>query len=112
MQRVSGGLGDLVVRRGSGDVTAPCAEPLCCRLVRDALSDLVRPGVAGMGPNPVGRLRVRVSEEPPRPCPPATAPQSSRDRAAGRVTPSPRAAPPLAAGVRPPPPGPSPTPRP
>src|ERR1700739_4928783 len=52
-----------VARHGSGDVSVPWAKPLCCRLVRDAVSDLLRQRVARMGPNPVGRLRVRVDEE-------------------------------------------------
>src|SRR5215468_9899938 len=85
---VSGG-GLSVSRHGGGDVTAPCAEPHGCRLVRDALSDLVRSGVSGMGPNPVGRQGLRVSEEPARQCAPASAWKSSREEAGARMNRSP-----------------------
>jgi hypothetical protein len=96
---VLSGRGRSVARYGGGDVSGPRAKPQRCRLARDALSDLLCQGVARMGSNPVGRLRVRVSEQPACQCTAGGTRRGSRDQVGGRTARSPRAAVPVAAGV-------------
>ena len=93
------GRGGNVARHGSGDVRVPRAEPLRRRLIGDAPSDLLGQGFARMGPHPVGRLCVRVREQPARRRALASAWQRSRDGAGRPMAKYAGPARPVAAGV-------------
>jgi hypothetical protein len=76
--------GGRVARHRGGDVAAPRAEPHRRRLVRDAQCDLSSLWVAGMGPNPIGRQRVRARVELTRQRARADGRKSLRDRVGAR----------------------------